>query len=65
MYIFVVMLTPTTASPGAHLGIIIDEDIDEAIDEDMALWATLGALTSSMLATTRKPAAIVFIYPPS
>jgi hypothetical protein len=32
MYIFVVMLTPTTASPDAHFGIVIMEP-----EEDMLL----------------------------
>ena len=57
IYIFVVILTPTTESPEAHFGIIADMELEE----DMALCARLGCtLTKNMPIATSNPAVIVF-----
>jgi hypothetical protein len=58
MYIFVVMLTPTTESPEAHFGIVII-----ALDEDMLLCAWLGCmLTKNMLIAMSRPTVILFNF---
>jgi hypothetical protein len=51
MYIFVVMFTPTTASPEAHFGIVI-----MGAEVDMLLCAELGCmLTRNMLKPISRP----------
>src|SRR5580704_1386895 len=60
MYIFVIILTPTTESPDAHFGIVIIGD-----DVDMLVCAWPGCmLTKSMLMAISRVAVVVFIDSP-
>ncbi len=58
MYIFVVILRPTTGSPDAHFGIVITEP-----EEDMLLCARLGCmLTRKILSAKSNPDARLFNF---
>lgn len=56
IYIFVVMLTPTTGSPAAHFGMVIMEP-----EEDMLLWARLGCMPAKNIPIAKSNPEVILL----